>query len=423
MATLKLPPVALALALCFLLFVLRMNHALDSWSANTGVPGYDFFGLPRCGIGLRDGVSLETAWKTIPYGPYSTDWASHPMLCLAFGLPLAKLQPWTAYWVFAGFLSLLQAISIVACPHYMQLNKNWKNFSVTEKTLCTIVYSCCGLFFPMYVLLHQAQYHGLSILWVLLVLVGGRGEFFGFVGSALSKPILAPAALIPLMEKKWGRVVAIVVSIAGVTGAFLLWERLRSGKSSLLSLGENGYLKLKYSVMNWNQEISFSKILERFFDGETNYLIRICLAGFCLVLAFLWMRVAKRLPEARVPALAACLLSIFFLYARGHEYHAVTFIPVLLALSARKEWLNGTLVAATILLALPTTWSLFASLRPPGQSFEINHMMATNAFLGWCFVLQKPLALGLLLTSLVRCLVADLVRASAGRRGGDVCES
>lgn len=390
------PPVLLGLVACALLFFARTRGAFDALSANTGVPGYDFFGLPRCGLALRQGASIASSWKDMPYGPYSTDWASHPMLCAALGAPLSFLPAWTAYWAFAFFLTCLQALGLVVAAHWAGLPGVWKEATPWVRAKIIALFFMCGTFFPQYVLLHQAQYHGLSMLFFLLVLRRST-QVLGFVGSALSKPLLAPAGLIVLAERNFRSVVKIVLlALAGTAPFYWFGQGAQknldgSGHTSSVFdvLGQSGWLKLKYSVMNWNQEMSLSKVFERFFDGETNFYLRVVIALVCLGSAFYALFRARE----REIAITLAALSLMFLYARGHEYHAVTLLPALVFVGSRKGGPSLTLLIAVALLALPSTWSLLGPYRVEGEPFEINHMIEASSMLGWAFVLQKPLGL------------------------------
>jgi hypothetical protein len=347
-------------------------------------------------LALRLGTSIADSWKEIPFGPYSTDWASHPMLCAAFGVPLSFLSPWVAYWTFAALLTCLQAACLVVAAKWANVAHVWMQATGLERSKLLVLFVLCGVYFPQYVLLHQAQYHGLSMLFVLLALRRGT-QVFGFVGSALSKPLLAPAGLLLFAERDFRSIAKIVViTVAGTLPFFWLGRpptgavgAESAGGSVFDVLGKGGWLKLKYSVMNWNQEMSLSKVFERVFDGETNFYLRLALALVCLATAFYALLRAKE----REIALSLAVLSLMLLYARGHEYHAVTLLPALVFVGSQKGGLNPCLLIGTLLLALPSSWWFLTSMNKTGQADDIASLIQLSTALGWAFVVQKPLGL------------------------------
>ncbi len=257
-------PLYWSLLLAVALFVQNFWSLLSPLSANSdnSLWGYDFFGLPRCGIALLEGIPLAGSEQQVAYGPWATDWSSHPMMCAVLGIPLS------------GFadpkMSLLTANIFYLCFHIFALVMMMRPLRVENPagkilghsaihwTFATLV----GLFFPYAVVYHYGQYHAISVLVLTLLLMGNGPRWplrvLGFVASALSKPLFAPAGLVLLINRKWREVSWIVaLSVLG-TAPWLFLDALDSS----VSLASRGFGKLANSVPHWNQEQSLAKVFE-----------------------------------------------------------------------------------------------------------------------------------------------------------------
>lgn len=196
------PPLAVALGAALLLFVLFTAGVLRPLSPNTdGAPrGFDFFGLPRCGLAVRFGTNPFTAAEDYgQYGPWATPWISHPAMCVA-AAPLSYLPPWTAFWSFAAF-NLLLHLGIIAAFGLRLSRTDFGGQSWPARLRDLLFFTATGFFIPWSVMYEMGQYHSLAVLALALVLIHPRYAVAAFVLSALSKPILAPAALVLVVCK------------------------------------------------------------------------------------------------------------------------------------------------------------------------------------------------------------------------------
>jgi hypothetical protein len=411
-ALLGRPPLVVGLAAAVLLFVGFCFRAFDPLSPNTddggrgiSFPGYDFFGFPRCGLALRYGTNPFTAaddyWW---YGPWATAWVTQPSACL-LAVPLSYLSPWTAYRLFNGFNFALHLGIIAAFGLRLPMGRFRRQRRV-DQVRDLVFFGAMGFFVPWYVLYHEGQYHSLAVLAAALVLLNRRHVVAGFVLSALSKPLLAPAGLTLVVRRRWGLVVRILALVAL---GYLPWLVLRYDPALGLSLGRNhdfdrfianSRSHLEYSVYRWNSQVSLSAALDEIMPTARHLPIRYALAALAVGVGVVLF--ARRPFEV---AVVACLLWYFFLYGRGHEYHLTLYVPMLLCLYVLPDgrYRGWATVAVALLVVVPTAYLLFRTLYgfplPDGWSNEA--MLAHSRPLYALFLWQRPLAAFLLLAVLL----------------------
>lgn len=393
------PPLGLAIFLATFMFVSNVWSLLIRLSVNSDNPywGYDYFGLPRCGMAILKGLPIFGS--VVEYGPWATPWISHPMLCLVLGIPLSQFNtPNTSYHfansLYFGFhLFALLAMSRPLC------DGSFHGEPVKSKIMHFAFATLVGFFVPYLVVYHYAQYHAVSVLAMTLVLLGGRSVTAGFVLSALSKPLLAPAGIVLIVRREWKKVFWITILATLGSSIWLLRDHLYGFTSgSLIENGATSSLVLKYSVLDWNQEMSLAKAFETFLDGDTNYHVRTAISVLELLsAAYLAWKGKEKV------AIGMALLVFYTIYARGHEYHATTLIPFLIFLFAQpsKVHRNWFFVAIVALFSLPTSYPIMRYIIGVDCS-SIQTMKESSPLGGWLFVLQRPVAvLGLWLYLLV----------------------
>src|SRR5262249_15189446 len=158
--TLRFAPVILGCAAALLLFVFVRFNVLNHYSANTDhpFPGYDYFGFPRCGLALRLGQNpMVSAQKQSQYGPWATDWISHPSLCIA-ALPFSYLPPWTSFWTFIT-LNLMLHLAIIILFGRRICRRNFFLQPRADQARDLLFFLAMGLFMPWYVMYYMGQYH------------------------------------------------------------------------------------------------------------------------------------------------------------------------------------------------------------------------------------------------------------------------
>ncbi len=397
------PPLLVGLGAAVLLFVLFAAGTLNVLSAHTdhAYLGFDFFGFPRCGLALRFGTNPFTASETYQnYGPWATTWVTQPTACI-LAVPLSYLPPWTAFWTFNTFNLLLHLGIITVFGLRLSRRSFWEQPRL-GRVRDLMFFALIGLFVPWYVLYFMAQYHSFSVLALTLVLAGSEYVAAGFVISALSKPVLAPAALVLVARRRWRQL--LIISFFVAVG-FLPWMFLRYDVAHGLTFGKNEAFSFfltnsqsdtKFSVYRWNQQISLSAALDEIMPAARHLYIRYALAAAAIGAgAILFLR--KRFGVAII----ATMLWFFFLYGRGHEYHLTLYVPMLLYLYVGRDgrYRGWPLVLITVVLALPTAYPLFRLLygypMPDGLSNVV--MLHDNRALYYAFLWQKPLAAFLLL--------------------------
>lgn len=391
-------PVYTGILAVFLLGGLFLFRALDSLSANTDHPalGHDYFSLPRAGLAIRFGTDPMTSWKEYgSYGPSSSDFNSHPVVAV-LGVPFSYLPPWTGYWVLNLFHFLLHllilwkfgALFIGRFPDFQTGSSQIRN---------VLFFTTMGLFFPWYVLYFEGQYHSFAVLALSLVLLCPRYQVHGFLLSAITKPVLAPAGLVLLIRREW-KLVAVICCATAII--LLPWFYLTYSIQEGITFGANElitrfYLRARgfmhYAVLRWDQQISLAQALNELCSYQVNLYIRYALAAVPVLAG-----VVLFLRRPRDIAIVMTTLWFFILYARGHEYHATLLVPILLCLFVQEDgrYQTWTLLVITLLLASPTVWILFTScygLPGPGAG-SMEKMRAMNSVLYHLFLWQKPFA-------------------------------
>jgi hypothetical protein len=400
-------------------FIGTLTGNLTFLSANSDNPywGYDFFTLPRCGLALITGLDIAGSSQRIAYGPWATDWASHPLMCALFGAPLGGLFSPHASYLLA--VTLFFAVHIYCLVFYLKKSGPSYESAQTrsERVLHHLFAFLIGGYAPFIVIYHYGQYHALSILAVFLLMQGRRAQVLGFVLSALTKPLLAPAGLLLIIRRQWSQVVWITIFAAIGTLPWALMDALGIIKS-VGSLGPSGMLMLKYSIMDWAQELSLAKPMEHWVSPEINFVIRLIIGALQLLSALL---IAHR-GDLKV-GFCIAILVFFTVYGRGHEYHAVTLVPFFLYLftergNRHRRW---AFVGIVSLFALPTTYALVVH-GFGGNGATIATMKESSPVLGWLFVLQRPVAiLGFWVYLLRTEWILDPLQSSGSKPGGGVC--
>lgn len=383
------PPLGLSLLLATFLFFSHPWELFNFLSANSDNPywGFDYFGLPRCGLALLQGLSTAGSEKVIHYGPWSTDWSSHPAMCFFLGIPFSQFQnPRHSYFLANTIYYLIHLLALfVLTP--INDKRRFSELRLIEKIKHYTLYTLVGFFVPYVIIYHYAQYHALSVLAFTFLLMPRPLYVTGYVLSALTKPIFAPAGILLIVLKRWSDIFKIVLFTSLGTLPWFFIDK-RKSDSSLSDLFSSGLHKLKYSVPNWEQEQSLAKIIEYFLDPEANFIVRCSIAVLQMVSAIGLCRKGRH-----NAALGVTCLIFFTLYARGHEYHAVTLIPLFLVLFHNQEviYKSWSFIFVVALFALPTTYPLLNGVLGSGNG-PISSFMQASIPLGWAFVLQRPIA-------------------------------
>ncbi|MEY3903141.1 MAG: hypothetical protein RL189_2447 [Pseudomonadota bacterium] len=382
------PPLALALFSSLALFISHPWQLLTFLSPNSDnrLWGFDYFGLPRCGLAILQGENIAGSDKFIEYGPWSTDWASHPAMCLVLGVPLSQFgNPWLSYFVANSLYFCFHVYALVSLSQPLA-DGTFHQQSRSEKYRHFLFALLVGGFFPFVIIYHFAQYHALSVLAVTFLLQSEKRSVFGFIISALSKPLLAPAGLLLAVRRQWKMIAWILAGTVIGTAPWFILDAL-TGRQSMTVLGGSGLNKLRFSVLNWEQEQSLAKVFETLISPQMNFYLRLAISAMQMFTAAL----IARYGDLR-SAFCVAVLVFFTLYARGHEYHAVTLIPVFIYLFAKgtayRTWIFMGIVA---LFALPTTYPVLHYFLGSEKRSIANYKM-TSPVLGWIFVLQRPVA-------------------------------
>jgi len=383
------PPLALSLFLSSLLFLSHPWGIFKFLSANSDnhAWGYDYFGLPRCGLAILRGIQIAGSEKVIPYGPWATDWASHPAMCFILGIPLSQFSDPRFSYFAANFIYFCIYIYSLFTLTGALCDGSFKKLSASRKSIHYAFSVLIGFYTPYVIIYHYGQYHALSVLALALLLQKRQQLVGGFVLSALTKPFLAPAGLLLVAQKRWKTIGGVLIFTALGTLPWFILDAL-TGKRSMSTLGDSGLNKLLYTVPNWEQEQSFAKFFETLVSPHTNMLIRLVVCS----LQFATSAYLARKGDLRT-AIGIASLIFFTLYARGHEYHAVTLIPFFLFLFSEKKdrYHNWIFVSIVALFALPTTYPILYYVLGSEQN-SIAAYKATSPLLGWAFVVQRPLA-------------------------------
>ncbi|MCI4624965.1 MAG: hypothetical protein L3V56_03295 [Candidatus Magnetoovum sp. WYHC-5] len=365
---------------------------MNGWSANTDHPwlGYDYFNLARCALAVRFGTNPFTSHiDYVQYGPWATNFASFPTLCV-LAVPLSYLPPWAGFWLLNSF-NLLLHLMILALFGIKIIGKG----SIIRDSVLMFF---AGFFMPWYVLYYQGQYHSVSILAVTLVLAwSGKTAYqvAGFVMSALSKPVLAPASLILFIRYQWKTIIIIggILVLTFMPWFFMCYD-VKNGLSFCINNGMLNYMQetsiySKFNSWRWNQELTLSAALGEFLTPSVNLTVRYVLTTFIAIWAAFF--IGKR---AYIPALCLSLMCFFTMYARGFEYYYTLFVPILLSLYTEPDgrYRNWWIVFIMFGMASPTAWVIYKYyynfLNPMIGSGDI--MFNTNMVLYYLFLWQKP---------------------------------
>lgn len=401
----RYPALCFGVCLATLLFACLITFRLNFLSVFIDNPavGYDYFTLPRCGLAARFGTSLFTSAADYKwYGPWATQWVTHPMLCLAVGVPLSYLAPFVGYWL----LNVLYYFLHIWILWRFGRQIFYADAEAARQVKTWVLFGALGFFFPWYVMYYYGQYHAFAVFAFALLFLGDRGIFWGFTLSAFGKPLLAPAALVLLVRRKWSLILKLtcVAALSYFPFAYLTYDD-RGGLQLGLNKGFQFFLDIgskfsKYTVFRWNQQNSLSAVLDEFMLVDHHYYVRLALALIPIFTgAILFSRKKIEL------ALGVTVLWYFFLYARGHEYHATLYLPLLLFLYAHnKSYRNWFFVSIAVLLALPTVYPLFGifyGLDTPKLASS-DAMYQVNPWLYFTFLLHKPLCNFLLLGHILK---------------------
>jgi hypothetical protein len=381
-----------------LLFTAFCMKLLTRWSPMGWSYAYDHFTLPRCGLAVRFGTDPFLSHETYSwFGPVGTWWVSHPFLCVALGAPLSYLAPWIGFWVMTLSYLAIHISSFVLFGASLPQSQSLK-----QRGTDAFVFLMLGAFFPCYVIYVLGQYHAFVTLAVTLCLLPRPKNVLGFSLSALGKPVLAPAAFVLIAQRRF-RDVAIISAICAI--AYGGWAFLRYDTASGLSIGQSpsfvnalrtGASLTKLTVRGWNQEMGFAKVLDEFMTANEHYPIRLAVA-FLPILTAIVLTARKRYPQA----LAISVLWYFFLYARGHEYHYSTLVPILAFFYCEKDgrYRNLWFAALVAICALPTTYPIIMALGGYANAVQSSsEVMAREfPFLYWTFLVHRPASLFLLL--------------------------
>ena len=374
----------IAMASAVFLFFLFTLHRLDSLSSLTDstVKGIDYFTLPRCGLALLNGSNVFTSTADYQsYGPWGSNYTSHPLLCLVFGIPLAKLSPWVGYWLMNFCYLILQLVMLQV--FFSRSNKI--KFSGVEKIWETVFAISSGFFMPWYTMYNQGQYHALAVLGLFLILAWPyklQTQVGGFLLSAFAKPVLAPLAIVIFFARSlgpfrykiliWTSVIVILGSLPfAVDWSYLFSDfRLNMTESFQFYL-TNGSDYMKYAIWRWNQQQSLATVLDEFMSRDLSLAVRYLLTGIVISLSVFLVAVKNRNQnqnqnnighnQSIVPALALCSTWYFLMYARGHEYQWTLFLPILLCLYFENSgrYRNAWIAFLGLFLAMPNGYFIY----------------------------------------------------------------
>lgn len=383
------------------LFVLFYFQALTSWSPMGWSYAFDYFTLPRCGLAIRFGTNpFESHNEFSWFGPVGTWWVSHPALCVILGLPLSYLPPWFGFWLLNFFFLISHILAFSLIGKSLPIAGSF--YLRCQDLVC---FFFLGFFFPNYVIYVLGQYHALVTLAVTLCLLPQPRYVFGFCISALGKPLLAPAALVLFIQKKFKEiaVISLVCFIAYGAWAFLRYD-LKNGiiialNPTFESAAETGSLLSKFTVPGWNQEMGLAKVLDEIITPGGHYHIRILFA-IAPIITSVFLAFQKK----HSTAIAVSVLWYFILYARGHEYHYSTLVPILTFLYTKESgeyrtpWFSGLIA----LCAMPTTFALIMALGGFANAAEsTTPLMKENfPFLYWLFLIHRPATIILILAAI-----------------------
>ena len=361
-----------------LLFLLYIPRWLTGLSAMGGSFAFDYFTLPRCGLAVRNGTDYFSSSQDYSFGYHATNWASHPLMCYVFGVPLSFTSPWVGFWLstFLYFLLHCWILWRFAKCLSAEANRDWTSH---------VTFASLGLFYPWYLNYHLGQYHLIFVAALALVLTEKRVS--GFVTSALGKPALAPAALCLVAVKDW-KSIAWIGAICVLGYAPFLFDFSGGSVSlnkSFLNFFQISSLYSHYSVRGWDQELGWSKVMDEIWAGD-HYPLRMALTLFC---AFGGAFLARRSFPLGV---GFASLWFFFSYGRIHEYHYATFVPLLAWACTNPHFSKKGVAAAAFWMGTPTVWAFLTQSEVYSKgALDFGAARAAEPFLFWTWMLHKPL--------------------------------
>jgi hypothetical protein len=379
-------PTRIALGCATALFVVFLLGWLNSWTPLAGSSARDYITLPRCGLAVRFGTDMFTSSQDYPwFGPTGTGWVSHPLLCVAGGVPTSYLPP------MFGF-KLLDCLYLLV--HLGIIVTFGRRLTAPYRARDLVVFTAIGLFFPWYVMYVTGQYHALSVLAVAAVLAGSRHRVGGFVLSAIAKPVLGPAGVILVLRGHWREALKIAVIVAALTLPFALFGyRTHTGLHwhghALSEFITQAKVAATPLISHWDQQMSLATLIDEIHSISWNAHLRLALTIVLLVFAVFGLR--RRPMEV---AIVLSTLWFFVYYSRGHEYQGTLFVPVFLYLWTEPRGIYRTrwLALLVAVYALPTTWPIWIHvLHLPGPGPDsFAFMRHKSPLLFWLFVGHKP---------------------------------
>lgn len=351
-------------------------------SSHAHVQGIDFFPVVRAFLSVLHGHSAYDTFS-VNYGPYATWFLYHPLLAVALGPPLAWMQPWTAYAVWAAVSFLLMSLSA------------WLVMRLSSDPLRRALVALAMLgAFPVYSMLYVGNVQALTVLSVTLVLVGlaqmakldgadpdyeaimrrSQGMLLaGLLLSLFSKPVvllmLPLLWMMPETRRTAWKAFAIygVVSLAFVAVPLLNpdgmdWsERIwlvthPTMVQQTMNVYTNGFTvtqPMKDNAVHWFAIVALTDYrlmhidvysLPVFLDSwlhmhtpEVLYrLPAILILEFSAMVAFLRGRRARL--RAALHLTMAASMAYLVMYSLVWEYHYTVLLPVLGLLLVRKNW-------------------------------------------------------------------------------------
>ncbi len=332
-------------------------------TAHADVQGIDFFSLPKAWLNLQAGRSLYGTFDPPSYGPHFTWYLAHPVLAVALGWPLSKLEPMDSYGVFTLLSLALMAVSA------------WLLARESEDVLVRrVIWLLLLGAFPTYLMLWVGNVQSLTVLGLTMLLVGIlRRERWnvdapwliraGLLISLFTKPVVLLMLPLLLLVKETRR--SAFDALAVYVPVSLLFLVIPPVNPERISLGRVFWLAWHPGVVRSTMNIYANRLqltpdmrdnsvhwfnllaqsgfrlqhvdvysLPVFLDGlfgvttpEWFYLL---LTGAVLVLSFAVARLpdrAERLEAALLLVLAASL-DFFLAYPTAWEYQYTAVLPV-----------------------------------------------------------------------------------------------
>jgi len=384
-------PLCLGLTLAVFLFALFSLGLMQGWSAMGYSYQFDYNTLGRCGLAIRHGTNIYNShWDYRQYGNHCGNWSSLPGICLLLGTPISFLSPDLGFWVMNVVYLLCQLAVLIMFG--LKLRPTFEGKWRTEDY---VAFAGLGFFFPMFIIYVLGQYHMLVVLALGLILYSERTILWGFLLSAMGKPMLAPGVLALLIGRRWRTVaiLGVVCALAYVPWVVLDYNVVRglhfgSNRNWMLFYG-NASSVAKFSVHHWNQEMGWSKVFEDLFPPLTNLAVRQGMA-LTMLAGSAWLAWKGKLREA------FCVVALIYLTSQGrsHEYHLTLYVPLLAYLYTREDGAYRTrwTVALILLAACPTVFPLFKWIYGyPENLVSTDRLIQLNRPLHWFYLVQKPI--------------------------------